>query len=112
MRNLLNQSEQFRSGRLIKTGFNTSFFDRIQYPQHPQRINISRVFRNIKTHPDMTLGTEIVNFIRLYFFKQTVEVTGIGQIAIMQKKPDILRDVRLKNMVYLPKASRASLKAP
>ena len=48
----------------------------------------------------MTLSTEIVDFIRLDLFKEPVEIAGIGQIAVMQKKSDI-RIVRiLIKMIY------------
>ena len=38
----------------------------LQKPHGAQSCNFARVFRNIETHTNVTLGAQMVDFIRLY----------------------------------------------
>ena len=51
--------------------------DAFKQPERTVRGNVASVLRNIKTHPDMTLSSEIVNFIRLDNIENIPQAAGI-----------------------------------
>src|SRR3989344_722597 len=62
--------------------------------------DVCRIFRNIKTHTHMALGTQIVNLVWLDFLYQLAPRISIRKITIMQKKVFTIHVRVLVNMVY------------
>jgi hypothetical protein len=48
--------------------------------------NIGSVFRDVETHSNMTLGAQIIDFVRLQFVEEFDEVHGIRQVAEVQEE--------------------------
>ncbi len=84
--------EQFRSGCLIKAAAlakaeNAHGF---QKSQCPQCIGIRGIFGGLKTHLNMALCAQIIDFIGPNLLDDTTEIGRIRQVAEMQFEPDIL----------------------
>ncbi len=85
---LLNLAEQLRSGGLIKTSLfhQAQNTDGLQDAQGTKGIGIGGVLRGFEGDLNMTLGSQIVDLIRLHLLDDPDQVGGIGKIAIMENK--------------------------
>ena len=66
--------------------------------EHAQRAEpgrVARIFRQVETDPDMALGAEMIDLVGLQVVDQVGELPGIGQIAVMDEKPDVLSAARI-----------------
>src|SRR5206468_5032728 len=52
--------------------------------------HLGGVFRNIKTHPHMRLGAEVVDFVGLHLTENGIERARIVQVAIEESEPRAL----------------------
>ncbi len=102
LRDLLNQTVQFRGGSLIETGFlfQPQEANRFQQTQCADPINISSIFWRIKRHRHVAHCAQVIDFIRLNLLQNAGQIRGVRQIAIMQMKFGITRMRVLVNMVY------------
>ena len=55
-----------------------------QNPQRTKRITVGGVLRTLKTHRYMTLGTEVVNLIRLHLLDDPDQVGAVGEVAVVE----------------------------
>lgn len=90
--NFPHQAVQFGSGSLIETGFvfQTENAYGFQQAQRAQTIHVGGIHRRIKGNLHMTLGREIIDFIRPHFLNNADKIRGVGQIAVMQYKTPII----------------------
>ena len=85
LRHFLHQPIHLRARSLIKSRLRCHLPHRIEQPNRPQPCHIPRELRNIKTHPHMTLGRQIINLVRLSLPQNLDHRTRIAQIPEMQK---------------------------
>lgn len=90
--NFPHQAVQFGSGSLIETGFvfQTENAYGFQQAQRAQTIHVGGIHRRIEGNLHVTLGREVINFIRLHFLNNADEICGVCQVAVMQYKTPIL----------------------
>src|SRR5262245_38075397 len=70
LRHLLNLTVHLRTARLIELRLQPSLSNRLQNSYGPHASYIPRVFRDVETHPHMSLRRQVVNFIRLNSIEQ------------------------------------------
>ena len=85
LRHFLNQPIHLRTRSLIKSRLRSDLPHRIEQPNCAQSGDVPRELRNIKTHPHMALGRQIINLIRLRLPENFDHRTWIAQISKMQK---------------------------
>src|SRR5580693_3634825 len=88
LRNLLNQAVQLRGGRLVEPRllFHAEDADRLQQPQHADRIGVGGIFRALEADADMALRRQIIDLGRTDLLHQPDQVGGIRHVAIMQQE--------------------------
>ena len=72
---------------LIKLGLDACLANCLKDANRAQPRHVAGVFGYIETDSHMTLCREVVNLIGLNSIEQFDEICGIGNIAVMQKKP-------------------------
>ena len=88
LRNLLHQPVQFRRRGLVEPRllFHAEDADRLQQPQHADRVGIGGVFRAFEADADMALGGEIIDLGRPDLLHQPDQIGRIRHVAIVQEK--------------------------
>ena len=79
------------SARLIDPGFVCEPQDPhlLQDVQSTQGIAVGGVFRTLKAHRHMALGTEVVDLIRLHVLNNPDQVGAVSEIALVQNQARI-----------------------
>jgi len=80
---------QFGGAGLVEFGFYTGFADGVEETQGADAVNFGGIFGHFERDLHVRLGAEVINFTGMDFFDQAVEVTRIGEIAVMEEKPFI-----------------------
>ena len=84
----LHQTIQLGGGGLVETGlfFQTKDTNGFQNTQRADTVGIGGVFGLLKTHRNVALGGQVVDFVRLHLLDDTDQAGGIGQIPMMQNE--------------------------
>ncbi len=88
LRDLLHKAVELRGRGLVKTRLllHTEDADRLQEPQHADRVRIGGVFRALKRDTDMALGGEIINLGRPDLLHQADQIGRVRHVAVMHEE--------------------------
>src|SRR5579872_40176 len=78
------RAEHFRTGGLVKSGFDSAAANGFQNPHGAESGNVAGVFGNLKADLDVTLRGEVINFIRRQLVDQIENPFGAAQISVVQ----------------------------
>ena len=86
LRDLLNLAVKLRSRGLVDPAGprQPALTDRLQNPQNPCRIHISRELRRIEAHLHMALRREVVYFVRAHLVHHLDDAHRVPQVRIVQ----------------------------
>jgi hypothetical protein len=89
LRDLAHFAVQFGRGGLVEAGEvgEAAGADGVEETQRADAVDLGGVLRHLEGHRDVGHGSEVVNLVRLDLRDDVEQIGGIGQIAIVQKKP-------------------------
>ena len=70
LRNFLRFAKHLAARRLVETRSDSGFTNCLQNSNRPDASDIRRVFGDVETDPDVALGTEMINLVRLQIVQQ------------------------------------------
>jgi len=88
----LNKAIQLTGAGLINAGF----FSEPEHPhrfkdaQRPESIAVGGVLRGLKTDSHVTLGTKVINLIRLHLLNDADQIGAVSEIAVVKNQPGII----------------------
>ena len=90
LRNLAHLAVKLGGGSLVKSDslLHTGSADGIEHAEDTDSVAVSRVFRHVEGHHDVTHGTQVVDLGRLDVVDDGNEVGGIAQVSVMQENLD------------------------
>ena len=91
LRCLLHQAEELTGACLIDPGLLREAQNPhcLQYSQRAQSVAVGGVFRTLKTHSHMALGTEVIDLIGLHLLNDPDQVGAIGEVAVVENQAGI-----------------------
>ena len=84
---LLHQAKHLRGASLVKARLDAHVPDGLKQPDAARAGDVRSVFRRVKAHPDVALGGQIVNLVRLNLGHQPHQPATITQIPVVQVQP-------------------------
>src|SRR5258708_29764936 len=78
-------AKHFGRTGLIEARRYSAFAYALEQPKCPERDRLSRIFRDLETNLDVTLGPKIVNFVGLQISQQPVDRRCISEVTIVEK---------------------------
>ncbi len=95
LRDFLDLAIHLGAGGLVETGFNAGLPQRFEDARGADAGDIARVFGDVETHAHMTLGSKVINLVRLQVVDELHEVHAVGKVAIVKEQADTV-DVRVR----------------
>ena len=88
LRSFLHQTIEFGGAGLVEARFlfKPEDADSLKNTQGAQRVGVGGVFGFLKTHRNVTLGGEVVDFIRLHLLDDAHQTGAIGEIAVVEEE--------------------------
>jgi hypothetical protein len=92
LRNLLDESVEFRGAGLIEAGLllQAKDADRLQDPERAQRIRVGGVFRFLEADGNVALRGEVVNLVGLHLLDDAHQARAVGHVAVVQRETTVL----------------------
>ena len=78
--------EHLAAGSLVEPGLYAASPDGLENARGAYGYHIPGILRDIKTNPDVTLGTEMVDLIRSDSVDEIGELGAVGEVSIMKKE--------------------------
>src|SRR5207248_672724 len=88
--------------RVVKLGFDSTFPDRFQKPDRPERGDLTGIFGDIETDADMALRPKVINLVRPDRSNDFIKRTRIIQISINQMQSRAMLVRILVNVIDPP----------
>jgi len=99
--------EHLAARGLVKAGFDAAPAEGLEEARRSQRSDVPGVFGEVEAHADVALGAEMVDLIGPEVVDEIGHLLGIGQVAIVEKEPDI-RKMRIFIEMVDPAAVEAT----